>query len=178
MTWSWQELLLLNTRFFAFFGYFLECSSWGKPSDLVILPSGPNEDHISFHIHAAGDWTQALYKRCEDTLIKEKGPAYLLNGGKVTDTSSVKRQDSYILTKKLIVRVDGPFGAPAQDHSRFTCLLLVVRSAQVLAWVLKLHAVYWWGLMVLQAIVGLILYCCQECLFAKKLLTLLKRFSQ
>ena len=87
--------------------------------------TGPNDDYITFHIRAAGDWTKTLHKRCEKTMTPDASePSKPEVNGK-EEGGPVPAL--CILSPDMRVYVDGPFGAPAQDHSHFDCLLLVVK---------------------------------------------------
>ncbi|KAL2524988.1 Respiratory burst oxidaseprotein F [Abeliophyllum distichum] len=78
------------------------------------ITSAPGDDYLSIHIRQLGDWTQQLKKvfseACEPPV-----------GGK----SGLLRADE--TTKKSLPKllIDGPYGAPAQDYSKYDVLLLV-----------------------------------------------------
>ncbi|XP_047337740.1 respiratory burst oxidase homolog protein A [Impatiens glandulifera] len=78
------------------------------------ITSAPGDDFLSIHVRQLGDWTQELKRvfseACEPPL-----------GGK----SGLLRADE--TTKKSLPKllIDGPYGAPAQDYSKYDVLLLV-----------------------------------------------------
>ncbi|KAA3460131.1 respiratory burst oxidase-like protein A [Gossypium australe] len=78
------------------------------------ITSAPGDDYLSVHIRQLGDWTQALKRLfsevCEPPVAGKSG---LLRADEATKIS---------LPKLLI---DGPYGAPAQDYSKYDVLLLV-----------------------------------------------------
>lgn len=78
------------------------------------ITSAPGDDYLSVHIRQLGDWTQELKRvfseACEAPVAGKSG---LLRADETTKTS---------LPKLLI---DGPYGAPAQDYSKYDVLLLV-----------------------------------------------------
>ncbi|KAK5777707.1 respiratory burst oxidase homolog protein A [Gossypium arboreum] len=78
------------------------------------ITSAPGDDYLSVHIRQLGDWTQALKRLfsevCEPPVAGKSG---LLRADEATKKS---------LPKLLI---DGPYGAPAQDYSKYDVLLLV-----------------------------------------------------
>ena len=87
--------------------------------------AGPGDDYISFHILGVGNWTKGLYSLCE-----KKINAAVASDPK-QDMEEIDLEDGLqeigpSLAGSLRVNVDGPFGAPAQDHSSYSCLLLVV----------------------------------------------------
>ncbi|KAL2490771.1 Respiratory burst oxidaseprotein F [Abeliophyllum distichum] len=78
------------------------------------ITSAPGDDYLSIHIRQLGDWTQQLKKvfseACEPPVGAKSG---LLRADETTKKS---------LPKLLI---DAPYGAPAQDYSKYDVLLLV-----------------------------------------------------
>ncbi|EAZ13446.1 hypothetical protein OsJ_03364 [Oryza sativa Japonica Group] len=78
------------------------------------ITSAPGDDYLSIHVRQLGDWTRELKRvfaaACEP-------PA----GGK----SGLLRADE--TTKKILPKllIDGPYGSPAQDYSKYDVLLLV-----------------------------------------------------
>ena len=100
------------------------------PKDRHAL-AGPGDDYISFHILGVGNWTKGLYSLCEQKI----------NAAAAVDTKpdmdEIDLEDGLheigpSLAGSLQVNVDGPFGAPAQDHSSYSCLLLVVSKLLIL----------------------------------------------
>ncbi|KAG0492079.1 hypothetical protein HPP92_005477 [Vanilla planifolia] len=78
------------------------------------ITSAPGDDYLSIHIRQLGDWTRdlkrAFSEACEPSVAGKSG---LLRADETTKKS---------LPKLLI---DGPYGAPAQDYSKYDVLLLV-----------------------------------------------------
>ncbi|GLT90839.1 hypothetical protein SLE2022_087560 [Rubroshorea leprosula] len=78
------------------------------------ITSAPGDDYLSVHIRQLGDWTQELKrlfsKICESPVAGNSG---LLGADEKTKKSLPK------------LRIDGPYGAPAQDYSKYDVLLLV-----------------------------------------------------
>ncbi|MQM04978.1 hypothetical protein Taro_037786 [Colocasia esculenta] len=78
------------------------------------ITSAPGDDYLSVHIRQLGDWTQELKRvfseACEPPV-----------GGK----SGLLRADE--TTKKSLPKllIDGPYGAPSQDYTKYDVLLLV-----------------------------------------------------
>ena len=70
----------------------------------------------------AGDWTNKLYELCSQRkwLARETG-RYADN--EAEDAKWLKANKHMA----LVVDINGPYGAPAQDHRNFNVLLLVVR---------------------------------------------------
>ncbi|XP_020252024.1 respiratory burst oxidase homolog protein A [Asparagus officinalis] len=78
------------------------------------ITSAPGDNFLSIHVRQLGDWTQELKRvfslACEPPTAGKSG---LLRADESTKKS---------LPKLLI---DGPYGAPAQDYSKYDVLLLV-----------------------------------------------------
>ncbi|CAK8539339.1 unnamed protein product [Lathyrus sativus] len=78
------------------------------------ITSAPGDDYLSVHIRTLGDWTQELKRvfseACEPPLAGKSG---LLRADETTKKSLPK------------LRIDGPYGAPAQDYAKYDVLLLV-----------------------------------------------------
>ncbi|CAH2071135.1 unnamed protein product [Thlaspi arvense] len=78
------------------------------------ITSSPGNDYLSIHIRQLGDWTEGIKKVfsvvCE---APEAGKSGLLRA---------ERPNKISLPELLI---DGPYGAPAQDHWKYDVLLLV-----------------------------------------------------
>ncbi|EPS63617.1 hypothetical protein M569_11166 [Genlisea aurea] len=78
------------------------------------ITSAPDDDYISIHIRQLGDWTHDLKRvfaaACEPAVTGKSG---LLRADEATKKS---------LPKLLI---DGPYGAPAQNYSKYDILLLI-----------------------------------------------------
>nr|AWK57836.1 NADPH oxidase [Aquilaria sinensis] len=78
------------------------------------ITSAPGDDYLSVHIRQLGDWTQELKRlfseACEPPVAGKSG---LLRADETTKKSLPK------------LRIDGPYGAPAQDYRKYDVLLLV-----------------------------------------------------
>ncbi|KAK2425924.1 respiratory burst oxidase protein A [Trifolium repens] len=78
------------------------------------ITSAPGDDYLSVHIRQLGDWTYELKRvfseACEPPLAGKSG---LLRADETTKKSLPK------------LRIDGPYGAPAQDYTKYDVLLLV-----------------------------------------------------
>ncbi|RZC31292.1 Respiratory burst oxidase-like protein F isoform C [Glycine soja] len=78
------------------------------------ITSAPDDDYLSVHIRQLGDWTQELKRvfsaACEPPLAGKSG---LLRADETTKKCLPK------------LRIDGPYGAPAQDYRNYDVLLLV-----------------------------------------------------
>ncbi|CAJ2650679.1 unnamed protein product [Trifolium pratense] len=78
------------------------------------ITSAPGDDYLSVHIRQLGDWTSELKRvfseACEPPLAGLSG---LLRADETTKKSLPK------------LRIDGPYGAPAQDYAKYDVLLLV-----------------------------------------------------
>ncbi|KAL5724531.1 NAD(P)H oxidase (H2O2-forming) [Ranunculus cassubicifolius] len=78
------------------------------------ITSAPKDDYLSVHIRTLGDWTRHL-----KTVFSEVCITYL---------RSILRINLYIGIPMEIypkVMIDGPYGAPAQDYSKYEVVLLV-----------------------------------------------------
>ncbi|XP_045819236.1 respiratory burst oxidase homolog protein A [Trifolium pratense] len=78
------------------------------------ITSAPGDDFLSVHIRQLGDWTQELKRvfseACEPPVSGRSG---LLRADETTKKSLPK------------LKIDGPYGAPAQDYKKYDVLLLV-----------------------------------------------------
>ncbi|QCD91691.1 respiratory burst oxidase homolog protein A-like [Vigna unguiculata] len=78
------------------------------------ITSAPGDDYLSVHIRQLGDWTQELRRvfsaACEPPVAGKSG---LLRADETTKKCLPK------------LRIDGPYGAPAQDYRNYDVLLLV-----------------------------------------------------
>ncbi|GKU95183.1 hypothetical protein SLEP1_g8576 [Rubroshorea leprosula] len=78
------------------------------------ITSAPGDDYLSVHIRQLGDWTQELKRvfseACEAPVAGKSG---LLRADETTKKSLPK------------LRIDGPYGAAAQDYRKYDVLLLV-----------------------------------------------------
>ena len=92
--------------------------------------AGPEDDFISFHIQGVGRWTNNLYSLCKERYGASEDADFSTASSTIqkrdveSGLNAHERQDQK--ARRLLVHIDGPFGSPAQDHSSFSCLLLVV----------------------------------------------------
>ena len=100
--------------------------SFEMPQELLLIFAGPDDPYISFHIQGVGGWTKGLYSLCEKKLTATAITDFDTHTDKVDLELGDDDKNRKSLVEGLQVNVDGPFGAPAQDHSSFSCLLLVV----------------------------------------------------
>eukprot|EP00762_Andalucia_godoyi_P000504 ANDGO_05279.mRNA.1 Superoxide-generating NADPH oxidase heavy chain subunit A len=79
------------------------------------ISSAPEEEHLDFHIRCVGDWTQALSK--------------LLNPDRKKDLV----MNNYVGAdgKYPLIKVDGPFGAPAEHIFEFEHIMLIAAGIGV-----------------------------------------------
>ncbi|CAK8572474.1 unnamed protein product [Lathyrus sativus] len=82
------------------------------------ITSAPGDDYISVHIRTLGDWTSQLKgifaKACQPA---NDGQSGLLRADMLPGKPSLPRMPR--------LRIDGPYGAPAQDYKNYEVLLLV-----------------------------------------------------
>ncbi|KAH9605061.1 hypothetical protein KSS87_023644 [Heliosperma pusillum] len=76
------------------------------------ITSSPGDDYLSIHVRKLGDWTEELHRVFRDSC---ETPIPARN--ERVDRTAKKR-----LPK---LRIDGPYGAPAQDYRKYDVLLLV-----------------------------------------------------
>lgn len=97
------------------------------------LTSSPGDNYFSFHIRVAGDWTRALHKMVKK-YHEDKGAANLQDGMVANTRRNITRlQVKGVAGPTAIVQerfpfqvyVDGPFGAPAQNHKDYNVMILV-----------------------------------------------------
>ncbi|XP_024517353.1 respiratory burst oxidase homolog protein A [Selaginella moellendorffii] len=85
------------------------------------ITSAPSDDYLSIHIRSAGDWTSKMKKIFSEVCHKpEVGKSGLLRAEYVDHDLEFQSQPRF---PKL--RIDGPYGAPAQDYMKYDVLLLV-----------------------------------------------------
>ncbi|XP_074315681.1 respiratory burst oxidase homolog protein F-like [Silene latifolia] len=76
------------------------------------ITSSPGDDYLSIHVRKLGDWTEELHRvfrnSCETPVPARSG-----------------RADGTIKKRLPKLRIDGPYGAPAQDYRKYDVLLLV-----------------------------------------------------
>ncbi|KAA8541035.1 hypothetical protein F0562_024998 [Nyssa sinensis] len=65
------------------------------------LTSGPEDDHLSVHIRALGDWSYQIYSLFQEAIVS---------------AGTVEHPKMYI---------DGPYGAASQDHVKYDILVLI-----------------------------------------------------
>ncbi|XP_020183921.1 respiratory burst oxidase homolog protein B isoform X3 [Aegilops tauschii subsp. strangulata] len=88
------------------------------------ITSAPEDDYVSVHIKAMGDWTKDL----RDAFLKVCEP---LTEEKKTEILRVEYDHDKAMPtlggrlKYPTVLIDGPYGAPAQDYKQYETLLLV-----------------------------------------------------
>ncbi|XP_004495711.1 respiratory burst oxidase homolog protein B-like isoform X2 [Cicer arietinum] len=82
------------------------------------ITSAPGDEYISVHIRTLGDWTSQLKgifaKACQPANDDQSG---LLRADMLPAKPSLPRMPR--------LRIDGPYGAPAQDYKNYEVLLLV-----------------------------------------------------
>lgn len=81
------------------------------------LTSAPGDDYVSVHIRTLGDWTSQLR-----TLFSK-----LCQPPTSSDQSGLLRADmgNGPIPRMPKLKIDGPYGAPAQDYKKYDVLLLV-----------------------------------------------------
>lgn len=92
------------------------------------LTSSPGDNFLSVHVRAAGDWTRELY-RMVHAYHKSKGEQNIDDQLTANTRLAIRAvaAPTQIVTERFPFRVfvDGPFGAPAQDHKDYKVMLLV-----------------------------------------------------
>nr|CAB3455982.1 unnamed protein product [Digitaria exilis] len=80
------------------------------------ITSAPQDDYVSVHIRDAGDWTHKLKEIFEKAKNKEP-----------TGQLPTENDHDIAITNPNWpkVRIDGPYGAPAQDYKQYDVVLLV-----------------------------------------------------
>lgn len=87
------------------------------------ITSAPEDPYVSVHIRQVGDWTQALGERVGAGPSVVQSLTAAAQKGKEKDESSpygtrgdfVELDPSYSARPLPVVRIDGPYGAPAED---------------------------------------------------------------
>ncbi|CAD5327572.1 unnamed protein product [Arabidopsis thaliana] len=94
---------------------FVQCPSVSKFEwHPFSITSSPGDDYLSIHIRQRGDWTEGIKKAFSVVChAPEAGKSGLLR-------ADVPNQRSF---PELLI--DGPYGAPAQDHWKYDVVLLV-----------------------------------------------------
>jgi len=89
------------------------------------LTSCPTDDFVEFHIRAAGDWTGELLKRYGDAKDYfdgfEEGFSMTRSESGKHEQESAKRGSPHWPE----MRLQGPFGAPAQEYQHYDVVVLV-----------------------------------------------------
>eukprot|EP00803_Ostreobium_quekettii_P007709 evm.model.scf_293.5 EVM.evm.TU.scf_293.5 scf_293:83743-88253(+) len=92
------------------------------------MTSSPGDNYISVHIRVAGDWTRELHRRVQE-YHKSKGVQNIedpLTAITRVAIRPVAGGTEYVQERfPFRVFVDGPFGAPAQDHNQYSVMILV-----------------------------------------------------
>lgn len=82
------------------------------------LTSAPGDDYVSVHIRTLGDWTSQLRtlfsKLCQPPSNSDQSGLLRADVGNGTSIPRMPR-----------LKIDGPYGAPAQDYRKYDVLLLV-----------------------------------------------------
>eukprot|EP01018_Ginkgo_biloba_P024454 Gb_34905 [translate_table: standard] len=83
------------------------------------ITSAPDDEHISVHIRTVGDWTREM-KRVFSEIMEPPvaGKSGLLRADRVHGDEGNK-------SKFPKLRIDGPYGAPAQNYKKYDVLLLI-----------------------------------------------------
>ncbi|KAJ4826225.1 hypothetical protein Tsubulata_005788 [Turnera subulata] len=88
------------------------------------ITSAPDDEHLSVHIRALGDWTTELRnlfeKVCEPPSSSQKGNLGRLQTKAMTDVNFDQIQATF---PQILIK--GPFGAPAQSYQKYDILLLI-----------------------------------------------------
>ncbi|OWM89353.1 hypothetical protein CDL15_Pgr024101 [Punica granatum] len=88
------------------------------------ITSAPDDDCLSVHIRALGDWTSELKNRfkkvCEDPSTKPRVQGLM----KVATKVAVDFHEAEARNFPRIL-IKGPYGAPAQDYKKYDILLLI-----------------------------------------------------
>uniref|UniRef100_A0A0A9G204 FAD-binding FR-type domain-containing protein n=1 Tax=Arundo donax TaxID=35708 RepID=A0A0A9G204_ARUDO len=82
------------------------------------ITSAPQDNYVSVHIRKSGDWTGEL----KNVFTNVLGQPTEANRGLLYDRDRDGAMTNPSLPK---VRIDGPYGAPAQDYQQYAVVLLV-----------------------------------------------------
>ncbi|EPS57766.1 hypothetical protein M569_17051, partial [Genlisea aurea] len=84
------------------------------------VTSAPNDDYLSVHIRALGDWTTELRNRfakaCEPQTERPKM-------GNLVRMETKAYSETQLGFPRILIK--GPYGAPAQDYTKYDVLLLI-----------------------------------------------------
>ncbi|KAH9621911.1 hypothetical protein KSS87_022414 [Heliosperma pusillum] len=95
---------------------FLQCPAISKFEwHPFSITSAPGDNILSVHIRSAGDWTRELKK----VLTEGKTPVSSIGRLQFAEEGTIRQRGLPRL------RVDGPYGAPAQEYQNYDVLLLV-----------------------------------------------------
>jgi respiratory burst oxidase len=107
------------------------------------ITSAPGDDYLSIHVRQLGDWTRELKRvfsaACEPPVGGKSG---LLRADETTKKAYIHSHIFILLLNNLFLQlgvhflffwkfslpkllIDGPYGSPAQDYSKYDVLLLV-----------------------------------------------------
>ncbi|OIV98637.1 hypothetical protein TanjilG_12760 [Lupinus angustifolius] len=87
------------------------------------ITSAPDDDYLSVHIKASGDWTKELRNRFAQTTQTRRGS--LLRKETKVHSNSSPNLDLSSQTRYPKIMIKGPYGAPAQDYKKYDVLLLI-----------------------------------------------------
>ncbi|CAL4993139.1 unnamed protein product [Urochloa decumbens] len=86
------------------------------------ITSAPQDDYVSVHIRDAGDWTRQLVKIFSEANKGQGGHQIPTENGDRDSAMTTNPRGASLWPK---VRIDGPYGAPAQDYKQYDVVLLV-----------------------------------------------------
>lgn len=84
------------------------------------ITSAPDDEHISVHIRTVGDWTQEMKRVFSQTME----PPTAGKSGLLRAERGLYGEDEN-KSKFPKLRIDGPYGAPAQNYKKYDVLLLI-----------------------------------------------------
>lgn len=97
------------------------------------LTSAPHEDDLKFHIAAVGDWTTELYDMFPKGWETEINPEIAdweetrlkISDNVDEDTKQKMEGIAASLIPRTSIYIDGPYGAPAQDFTKYKVSMLI-----------------------------------------------------
>jgi predicted ferric reductase len=106
------------------------------------MTSSPSDSYIEFHVRRAGDWTGKLHDLLQEYKAAELGKVEMNRGSNATerDDSDPEFTESstspapiklYTRLSDLVIKVEGPIGAPSQGYSNFPIVVLVAAGIGV-----------------------------------------------